>query len=198
MKTIETMHFLQQIEGYQFYSFEQESKQDLKIGMPTKYLENMNFPDLYRSWGIDAVKNPYAKRKLKPREWKAFEKVFFQWLKQFPFLKEPLYSTPNLECNWELLNIKKWWKKDNKAYMSMLEEANVWHTDATYRIIQIEQWCELKQLAKMAIRGVPLVFFSGLGIVFYITDCLTVRIFAEDISKIEQTLLQYIDFQILH
>lgn len=82
--------------------------------------------------------------------------------------------------------------------MSMLEEANVWHTDATYRIIQIEQWCELKQLAKMAIRGVPLVFFSGLGIVFYITDCLTVRIFAEDISKIEQTLLQYIDFQILH
>ncbi|HZG10806.1 MAG TPA: hypothetical protein VEZ91_02315 [Kurthia gibsonii] len=50
----------------------------------------------------------------------------------------------------------------------------------------------------MAIRGVPLVFFSGLGIVFYITDCLTVRIFAEDISKIEQTLLQYIDFQILH
>lgn len=195
---------------YDFFDWEleEENKYFMTFGIPKDLLDKLEFPDFYDSMGIDAVNNPYAQPSLNTKEWLKLENEFFSWFKEVKkilFSKDEIIVTPELEKNWwvdeEESNL---WHEEYEEYMSLLEMCGVIESPPTlnepYRGGKVENYNELITLAKMSIRGVPLLFFNNDNTIIRITDYLTIQIFFRNkdmMEKNKKRLINELNAQIL-
>lgn len=212
MKKIKLLNLLKKALKYDFYDWElgEENKNSIIVGMPNDLLNKLHFPDFYDSMGFDAVNNPYAQPSLSSMEWLNLEKEFFNWFKEVEnilFSKKKLIVTPELERNWwidEEVDSNSWIMAEYEAYLSLLKKYGMIESSPSlkepYRGGEIESFDEFILLAKMSIRGVPLLFLNNEDTIIRISDYLTIQIFfrnKEILEKKKAQLVEEFDAQIL-
>ncbi|WP_146550771.1 hypothetical protein [Rummeliibacillus suwonensis] len=212
MKKIKLLNLLKKVLKYDFYDWElgEENKNSIIVGMPNDLLNKLHFPDFYDSMGFDAVNNPYAQLSLSSMEWLNLEKEFFNWFKEVEnilFSKKELIVTPELERNWwidEEVDSNSWIMAEYEAYLSLLKKYGMIESSPSlkepYRGGEIESFDEFILLAKMSIRGVPLLFLNDEDTIIRILDYLTIQIFfrnKEMLEKKKAQLVEEFDAQIL-
>lgn len=218
MYSISTSNLISQLGKYDFYDWEQNEDENeciLKFGMPNNILLKQNVSNFYDSWGLDAVQNEFSNPSYTSEKWLELETVFFDWLDKagdFLFPKERVIATPNLERNWYLQGEQKpewddknkWIKPDYDKYISILLESEVIEEGPTlreeYRGVIIEDFSEIKTIGKIAIKGVPLLFFSDEDKVITISEYLSVSIYFKNQTLLEKSkpfLKKILDIQIL-
>lgn len=212
MKKIKLLNLLKKVLKYDFYDWElgEENKNSIIVGMPNDLLNKLHFPDFYDSMGFDAVNNPYAQLSLSSMEWLNLEKEFFNWFKEVEnilFSKKELIVTPELERNWwidEEVDSNSWIMAEYETYLSLLKKYGMIESSPSlkepYRGGEIESFDEFILLAKMSIRGVPLLFLNDEDTIIRISDYLTIQIFfrnKEMLEKKKAQLVEEFDAQIL-
>ncbi|QUH26567.1 hypothetical protein [Serpentinicella alkaliphila] len=149
--------------------------------------------DFHESWGFDSLNNFYAPIIFSSRQWIKFEMKFFQMFRQacnIIFAHKEIIVTPYLERNWLLYNNKiedkqyDWIQNDYKEYIVLLEEARIenpipqWNNQ--YRGGIITNFIEFEIQGKIAVKGLPLLFFNNGDRFVTITDYLTIMIKFKD------------------
>ncbi|WP_338749570.1 hypothetical protein [Bacillus sp. FJAT-52991] len=217
MKALKMNDLLKNLINYDFYDWEDEdnNKYVLKIGMPNNLLSKINFHELYDSWGFEAIENEYASPSFSQKEWLKLEEEFFTWLEKagpYLFPKGKVLVTPSLERNWLLYEnsspiwdeTNEWIRQDYEKYYSNLLKAKIFEEPPSskddYRGAIIESYSEIKIVGKMAIKGVPLLFFSNENLVVHITEYLSLLIYFKNHNSLEQgktKLMNLLNAQIL-
>ncbi|ARU61889.1 hypothetical protein CBW65_13240 [Tumebacillus avium] len=173
MRKLYTQELLAILAVYDFYSWEEK-----EAPRQFWFVQNIGQSDFYKGWGLDAVDNPHADRPLTVAEWLEYEERFFNWLQSREHLLLPAIVTPELSNWWEPNMLREWMLPDAERCRHLLAEAGVIHVspslDPDLRGAVVETWEELLILGKMAVRGLPLLFFSGGKRVYRLTEYLTV------------------------
>lgn len=123
------------------------------------------------------------------------------------FSKKKLIVTPELERNWwidEEVDSNSWIMAEYEAYLSLLKKYGMIESSPSlkepYRGGEIESFDEFILLAKMSIRGVPLLFLNNEDTIIRISDYLIIQIFfrnKEILEKKKAQLVEEFDAQIL-
>ena len=204
MQGIRMKELLESLIKYDFYDWEHHvdtKEYVLKLGMPKSLLSNLNIDNFYDSWGIEAVNNIHANPSFNSDKWLELENEFFSWLKnasEFLFPNGKAIVTPNLEKNWILFDemyplwniTNQWMKFDYEKYIMELVKSKILEDSPSlrdeYRGLLTDSYSEIQVLGKMAIKGVPLLFFSQKNIVISITEYLSIVIFFRNQELLQQ------------
>jgi hypothetical protein len=207
VKGLSTNTLLKYLIKYSFFDWDNEecNRNQLILGIPGGILKRYSVENFYESWGIEAVNNSDANPSFSVADWRKIENIFFDWLKKGAytlFPDEQFAVTPSLQQDWfskipysyELTKENEWMRIDYEQYERILVKNQIIHPSPNLvedlRGAFIENYEEFRIIAKMSIRGVPLLFFSSEKMVIYITDCLSIRIYFKDSSIKEEIKFQ--------
>lgn len=220
MKAVKMNELLLELVKYNFYSW-QENEDDkdnlnaIKLGIPKNLLKNTDFENLYDSWGYEAVNNPYAQPNFTIEQWGQLEKLFFEWLKKLENIIFPngrAIVTPFLERAWELsdndfqeeCSDNQWIKSDYDKYIELLQDSEIISKGPSlredYRGGLLDNYSEFEIIGRVAIKNLPLLFFSNEDRVVTITEYLSVIIEFRDkeaCMDFQEKLNKSFGFQIL-
>jgi hypothetical protein len=197
VKGLSTNTLLKYLIKYSFFDWDNEecNRNQLILGIPRGILKQYAVENFYESWGIEAVNNSDASPSFSVADWRKIENIFLDWLRKGAYVlfpDEQFAVTPSLQQDWfskipysyELTKENEWMRIDYEQYERILVNNQIIHPSPhlveDLRGAFIENYEEFEIIAKMSIRGVPLLFFSSEKMVIYITDCLSVRIYFKD------------------
>lgn len=197
MEKMPTVQLLKELGQYDFFDWESEADKTLSttIGMSKAYREQYAISDaLYDSWGYDALNNKFANPSFSKKEWRHFEKYYFKWLQpaiEQMLMEDDIIVTPNFTNDWQLEQdalTSKWLRKQHQTYEALLEQAGVILMtpilENEYRGAKLQSYEEFKIVARLAIKGVPLLFFYQHNIVWRVTEYLTLQLFYRQQEKL--------------